>query len=70
MNSLVMLHFFSPLKQLSSLLLWGGSQPLLVLAEQSDASVVVLQPGVALLSYFWKRSRGCGIMSSFCLFIF
>lgn len=70
MNTLVMLHFFSPLNQLSTILLWGGNGPLLVLAEQSNTSVLVLQPGIAFLSYFWKQSCGCGIMLSFYLFIY
>lgn len=68
MSSLVTLHFFSSLKQLSTVLLWRRSRPLLVLTEQSDTSAVVLQSGIALLSYFWKQSCGCDIMSFFYLF--
>lgn len=67
MSSLVTLHFFSSLKQLSTVLLWRRNRPLLVLTEQSDTSAVVLQSGIAL-SYFWKQSCGCDIMSFFYLF--
>lgn len=68
LSSLVMLHVFSSLKQLSTVLLWRRNWPLLVLTEQSNTSAVVLQPDIALLSHFWRKSCGCDIMSFFYLF--